>query len=100
MENTLEGDYEKDTKFDNLEEVKKLNGVPTGLNFGLALDAAKNGEAIRLPSWKEDVFISLQVPDEHSKMTHPYLYVTSRFGRVPWHPTQVEILSNEWQLKT
>lgn len=66
--------------------------------FGAAIDASKTGKTFRLPSWQEDVFISLQVPDEHSKMTAPYLYVTSRFGRVPWIPTMIEILSEKWSI--
>lgn len=55
---------------------------------------------MRLPHWKEDVEIHVQLPDEHSKMTHPYLYVKSRFGMVPWIPTQVEMFSTEWEVHT
>jgi len=68
------------------------------LNFGDALSAVKNGESVRLPYWSKDVFLSLQLPDEHSKMTHPYIYVTSRFGLVPWVATQIEILSEKWEI--
>ena len=50
----------------------------------------------RLPSWSNDVYISIQFPDENSKMTAPYLYVTSRYGRVPWNATMIEQLSDEW----
>ena len=55
-------------------------------------------KGMRLPSWKEDVVILVQVPDEHSKMSHPYLYVTSRFGACPWKETYVELFSKEWDL--
>lgn len=72
----------------------------TGMSFGAALEAMKNGKAVRLPHWSPDVKILLQKPDEHSKMTAPYLYVQSRFGRVPWNPTQVELLSTDWQVST
>ena len=54
--------------------------------------------AMRLKSWKEDVYIKMQVPDEYSKMTHPYLYVTSRFGKVPWKETFVEMFSEDWEV--
>jgi hypothetical protein len=67
-----------------------------GATFGLAIEAAKKGKKFKLPHWKEDVFISLQIPDENSKMTHPYLYVTSRFGCVPWIPTMVEMLAENY----
>lgn len=53
---------------------------------------------MRLPHWKEDVEIHVQLPDDYSKMTHPYLYVKSRFGLVPWIPTQVEMFSKEWEV--
>lgn len=65
-------------------------------NFGLAIEAAKIGKSFRLGFWKEDVTIQLQTPTELSKMTHPYLYVKSRFELVPWIPTMVEILSEDW----
>ena len=53
---------------------------------------------MRLPHWKEDVEIHMQLPDDYSKMTHPYLYVKSRFGLVPWIPTQVEMFSEDWEV--
>jgi hypothetical protein len=68
------------------------------MTFGLAVEAAKKGHKFRLPHWKDDVFISMQFHDEHSKMTHDYLYVTSRFGMIPWIPTMIEILSDDWQI--
>jgi hypothetical protein len=70
-----------------------------GLTFGLGLEAMKMGLKIRLPYWAEDVFLSIQSPDAHSKMTAPYIYVTSRFGLVPWVATQIEIFSEKWQVK-
>lgn len=73
-----------------------LNAQP--LSFGHALELLKTGHAIRLPHWKSDVRIKLQTPDAYSKMTAPYLYVESRYGRVPWIPTQIELLSNNWEL--
>ena len=69
-----------------------------GMSFGLAIDAMKNGSKVRLPNWSEEVFIELQVPTGLSKMTAPYFYVTSRFGAVPWIPTMIEMLSDEWVL--
>jgi hypothetical protein len=70
----------------------------TALSFEHALFAAKRGYGIRLPHWKEDVVVRVQNPDEHRKMTHPYLYVESRFGRVPWKETVVEMFANNWQI--
>lgn len=67
--------------------------------FGLAVEAMKKGLIVVLPYWSDDVFLSIQMPDEHSKMTSPYIYVTSRFGTVPWVATQIEILSEKWIIK-
>lgn len=68
------------------------------MNFGIALEAVKEGGAMRLPSWSPEVHIKAQFPDEHSKMSAPYLYVESRFGRVPWIATNIEIFSKEWMV--
>jgi hypothetical protein len=66
------------------------------MNFGQALEEVKQGKGMRLPQWSEDVVIRAQYPDEHSKMTAPYLYVESRFGRVPWKETMIELFSEKW----
>ena len=69
-----------------------------GCPFGMALEAVKKGNGMRLPQWAPDVTIRAQFPDEHSKMTAPYLYVESRFGRVPWKETMIELFSDNWQI--
>jgi hypothetical protein len=66
------------------------------MNFEKAFEQVKSGKSMRLPQWQEDVKIKAQYPDEHSKMTSPYLYVVSRFGKVPWKETMVELFSEEW----
>ena len=68
------------------------------IQFEEALKAMKDGKSIRLSQWKEDVYISIQTPDNNSKMTAPYMYVTSRNGKAPWIPTQIEIMSNQWEI--
>ena len=73
-------------------------GATERLSFGTALEFVKQGKGMRLPQWKEDVVIRAQYPDEHSKMTAPYLYVESRFGKVPWKETMIELFSNDWQI--
>lgn len=68
------------------------------MNFGEAFEQVKQGAAMRLPKWLPDVLIKAQYPDEHSKMTSPYLYVESRFGRVPWKETMIELFSEDWEV--
>lgn len=74
------------------------NPKKTGLSFEEALYAMKNGKFVRLPFWSPEVRIGVQYPDEFSKMTHPYLYVTSRKGCVPWKETYPELFSNDWEI--
>lgn len=73
-----------------------------GLMFAEALklitDPNKSDMIMRLPNWQPDVFIKTQWPDENSKMTHPYLYVTSRFGCVPWKETVPEMFKCSWEV--
>lgn len=70
-----------------------------GKAFDLISDKRRKRElGMRLPQWSEDVVIRVQFPDEHSKMTAPYLYVDSRFGRVPWKETMIELFSQDWQV--
>ena len=71
----------------------------SNLSFGRVLDSVQDNpdtRGMRLPSWKEDVVVRIQMPDANSKMTAPYLYVESRFGRVPWKETMIELFSIEW----
>ncbi|PEJ92521.1 Thoeris anti-defense Tad2 family protein [Bacillus wiedmannii] len=68
------------------------------MSFGQAFEEVKQGKGMRLPQWSDDVVIRAQFPDEHSKMTAPYLYVESRFGRVPWKETNIELFSEKWEV--
>lgn len=79
-------------------EEETMQQTGGGMTFGQALEAMKKGFGARLPNWKEDVVIRAQYPDEHSKMTAPYLYVESRFGRVPWKETMIELFSEDWKI--
>ena len=55
-------------------------------------------KGMRLPKWSSEVIIKVQVPDQHSKMTAPFLYVESRYGRVPWIATMIELFATDWEL--
>lgn len=69
------------------------------LSFGSAFDNLrfKGFSYMRMSNWNKDVKIRIQYPDEHSKMTAPYLYVESRFGNVPWKENMIEMFSNNWE---
>lgn len=79
--------------------------VARDLSFGTAFNMINEIKPIklkeigmRLPQWSPEVVVRVQRADEHSKMTAPYLYVESRYGKVPWKETMIELFSNEWQL--
>ena len=83
---------------------KSINiGSDETFGFSKALDYLKTGGHIRLKEWLEDVLISIKTPDIDADQsnydfvhTTPYLYVCSNKGSVPWIPTQIELLSEEW----
>jgi hypothetical protein len=68
------------------------------MDFGQAFTNVKKGKGMRLPNWAPDVVIRAQYPDEYSKMTATYLYVESRFGRVPWKETMIELFAENWEV--
>lgn len=77
--------------------------------FGGAIKALKNGCRLRRKGWNgKGIFIELQKPDEHSKMTHPYIYMDTTGlqttnpdapkDRVPWLASQTDMLAEDWEL--
>jgi hypothetical protein len=43
------------------------------------------------------MYVQMQVPDEHSKMGKPYLYIVpSEDSRVPWHPSNADLFADDW----
>lgn len=71
------------------------------MTFGKAFDLINRKKVnlgMRLPQWSKEVVVRIQFPDEHSKMTAPYLYVESRFGRIPWKETMIELFADSWEV--
>ena len=66
--------------------------------FDTAIKYLKAGIKVRRKVWSDDVYIDTQFPDEYSKMSHPYLYVHSRYGNVPYKETMVEIFAEDWEI--
>lgn len=67
-------------------------------DFGYALNALLTGKAISRRGWNgPGQYLKLQVPDEHSKMSLPYIYITTVQGdRVPWLASQTDLLATDW----
>lgn len=72
------------------------------MNFGQALEELKDGASLCRAGWNgKDMYIALQVPDEHSKMTLPYIYMkTVGDDLVPWVASQTDLLADDWEYAT
>ena len=77
------------------------------MNFGEALEALKNGKKVSRMGWNgRGIYLELQRPDEHSKMTLPYIYIVTNGlvtdnphapkGVVPWLASQTDMLAEDW----
>jgi hypothetical protein len=72
------------------------------MNFGDALHELKAGRRVAREGWNGNgMHLEAQVPDEHSKMTHPYLFMTipecqEGTRLLPWQPAQVDIFAGDW----
>jgi len=70
----------------------------SGMDIGEALKALKDGWAVTRDGWNgKGQYLQLQTPDEHSKMTRPYIFITTVSGdRVPWLASQTDLLAEDW----
>jgi hypothetical protein len=70
-----------------------------GLGFGSALSLLRGGSSVARAGWNgKGQYLTLQVPDMHSKMTLPYIYITTVDGeRVPWLASQTDMLAFDWE---
>lgn len=74
------------------------------MNFGEAIEALKKGKKVTRSGWNgKGMWLELQVPDAHSKMTLPYIYLNypptimyTNGARVPWLASQTDVLMEDW----
>jgi len=71
------------------------------MTFSQALDAVKQGAWIQREGWNgKGLLVKAQFPDEHSKMTVPYLYIEYPDGlRCPWLASQTDIMAEDWRVE-
>lgn len=69
------------------------------MNFGHALIALKAGAKVRRAGWNgKGMWLALQIPDSGSKMTLPYIYMsTVTQDLVPWLASQTDVLAEDWE---
>jgi len=70
------------------------------MKFETALLRLKNGKKLTRKGWNgKNMYIQIQHPDPDSKMTQPYIYITTTNGeKVPWIASQSDLLSEDWQI--
>lgn len=92
-------------KFDEKHEKGEIK-----MNFGEAIQMLKIGKRVARKGWNgKGIFIELQVPDAHSKMSSPYIFIDTTGldtentyaprSRVPWLASQTDMLSKDWEVK-
>ena len=75
-----------------------------GMTFGQAIEALKQGNHVCRKGWNgKGLWLELQTPDAHSKMTLPYIFMsypadakTTPGARVPWLASQTDMLAEDW----
>ena len=67
-------------------------------DFGYALRGLRAGKSVMREGWNgKGMWLKLQVPDEHSKMSLPYIYMSTVDKKlVPWLASQTDMLSEDW----
>lgn len=73
---------------------------PGPMSYGATLELIlEQGERAARDGWNgRGMWVELQMPDENSKMTQPYLFLcTADGGRVPWTASQTDMLAKDWR---
>lgn len=71
-----------------------MNGI------GWAVKQMQDEQKVRRAGWNgKGMWLALQVPDAHSKMGLPYVYMSVVDGKlVPWLCSQTDLLALDWEL--
>lgn len=91
------------------EPLENAYRLDSNLSFGHAIELMKKGCKLAREVWNgKGIYVALQMPDENSKMTFPYLYMNTtklqtdnkkaQKNLVPWIASQTDMLSNDWAL--
>lgn len=91
------------------KEVHESGKKVLATDFGWALQQLYCGFKLRRRGWNgKGIHIEMQIPDDHSKMTQPYIYIETTNlqsdnpdaprGRVPWFPSQTDMLAIDWEI--
>jgi hypothetical protein len=112
---TKAGDTLEKPWFDKYQGRDDFEVTEGNLGYDFAILALKNGKTVTRKGWGgKSIYVRMQVPDAHSKMSRPYFYITVmpmqslQFGeelyhevnRMPYAPNQTDMLAEDWVLYT
>ena len=88
------------------EAFEEAYRLTSGMPFGLAIEAMRKGKKVQRAGWNgKGLWLELQVPDAHSKMTLPYIFINypddaqnTPGARVPWLASQTDMLADDWRI--
>lgn len=68
-------------------------------DIGDAIQEMREGGKVTRTGWNgKGMWLALQTPDENSKMTLPYIYMSTVNGDlVPWLASQTDLLADDWE---
>lgn len=68
--------------------------------IGWAVKEMQHGNKVTRRGWNgKDMYLALQLPDENSKMSLPYVYIKTVDNKlVPWLCSQTDLLAMDWEL--
>lgn len=77
----------------------RLSQAPSR-GIGWAVKNLHHGLKLRRRGWNgRGMWLELQVPDAHSKMTLPYVFMrTAQGDLVPWLCSQTDLLAVDWEI--
>jgi hypothetical protein len=70
------------------------------IGFEDALTYLKVGQRVSREGWNgKGMWLALQTPDSGSKMTLPYIFMSTAQGDlVPWLASQTDLLAEDWSV--
>jgi hypothetical protein len=70
------------------------------MDIGRAIEYLRGGAKVARSGWNgKGMWLELQEPDENSKMTLPYVFMsTAQADLVPWLCSQTDLLATDWEV--
>lgn len=77
-----------------MDTIKEQHGI------GWAIKELQHGGRVARAGWNgKAMYLELQVPDAHSKMDLPYIYISTAAGLlVPWMASHSDLLAIDWDI--